>query len=159
MFGWLKTPTFEDPQLGTLTRKRGLWRGTIALEAEGNVPIALAGSRREPDAGALAAAQALPGRFRSWRPVLERELFAHYEPYAESVAADARRKGTDPLAMPASPGEVWHHVDLQFISITPLDGTLTTELGFTTDWDDEHALGARFHGDRFVELNGSVLRP
>lgn len=34
MFDWLKTPTFRDPQLGELTRKRGLWRGTVTLDDE-----------------------------------------------------------------------------------------------------------------------------
>ncbi|WP_295506892.1 hypothetical protein [Accumulibacter sp.] len=43
--------------------------------------------------------------------------------------------------------------------MTPLDDALTTELGYMTSWDEEHTLGARFQGDRFIELCGSVLPP
>lgn len=41
MFGWAKSPTFQDPDFGELTRKRGLWRGTVTLDDEGLiVPVA-----------------------------------------------------------------------------------------------------------------------
>jgi hypothetical protein len=50
-------------------------------------------------------------------------------------------------------------VSLVFVSVTPLSGLLTTELGYTTAWDDEHTLGARFQSGRFIELCGSVLPP
>ena len=45
------------------------------------------------------------------------------------------------------------------VSVTPLSGLLTTELGYTSAWDDEHTLGARFQLGKFVELCGSVLPP
>ena len=48
---------------------------------------------------------------------------------------------------------------LTFISIAPLGGVMTTELGYLTAWDEEHTLGARFVDGSFVELNGSVLPP
>lgn len=47
----------------------------------------------------------------------------------------------------------------EFVAISPLDGSLTTELGYTTAWDEEHTLGARFAGGTFIELCGSVLPP
>ena len=46
---------------------------------------------------------------------------------------------------------------LVFVSVTPLDGVLTVELGYSAAWDEEHTLGARFQANRFVELSGSVL--
>jgi hypothetical protein len=58
-----------------------------------------------------------------------------------------------------TPGDVWSHVSLVFVSVTPLGGVLTTELGYSTAWDDEHTLGARFQSGRFIELCGSVSRP
>jgi len=48
---------------------------------------------------------------------------------------------------------------LVFVSVTPLDGVLTTELGYTTAWDEEHTLGVRFQSGKFIELCGSVLPP
>ena len=68
-----------------------------------------------------------------------------------------RRSATLPRI--AAPGDVWSHVSLVFVSVTPLSGLLTTELGYTTAWDDEHTLGARFQSGRFIELCGSVLPP
>src|SRR5262245_33842779 len=59
----------------------------------------------------------------------------------------------------AAPGDVWSHVSLVFVSVTPLSGLLTTELGYTTAWDEEHTLGARFQSGKFIELCGSVLPP
>jgi hypothetical protein len=35
----------------------------------------------------------------------------------------------------------------------------TSELGYTTDWDEEHTLGARFQTGKFIELCGSMLPP
>ena len=97
--------------------------------------------------------------FASWRPAIEQALFEHYEPYAEAIAGGELPSPSDALPQIAVPADVWSHVSLVFVSVTPLGGVLTTEFGYTTAWDEEHTLGARFQSGRFIELCGSVLRP
>jgi hypothetical protein len=158
MFGLFKSAPFPDPTLGELVRSRGLWRGTVRLDS-GLTPLALAGTRTAPDPAALAAARELPTRLVAWRRAIATALFEHFEPYAESLAMGEIQATDEPLPGIALPSEVWPHVCLQYICIAPLDGSLTTELGYATAWDEEHTLGARFQGSTFVELCGSVLRP
>jgi hypothetical protein len=43
--------------------------------------------------------------------------------------------------------------------VITLDQTLVVELGYRVSWDEEHTLGARFHGDELIEPCGSVLEP
>jgi hypothetical protein len=86
LFGFFKSPPFHDPKLGELVRSRGLWRGLLTVEAGVSPsPLALSGTRTEPDPQALAAAREVPQAFASWRPAIEQALFDHYEPYAEAV--------------------------------------------------------------------------
>ena len=106
----------------------------------------------------LAAAREVAQAFASWRIEIEQALFEHYEPYAEAVTA-GELPASEALPRIAAPGEVWSHVSLVFVSVTPLGGLLTTELGYATAWDDEHTLGARFQSEKFIELCGSVLLP
>ena len=140
-------------------RSRGLWRGSLTIEAGVSAPLTLSGTRTEPHAQALMAAREVPQAFGSWRPAIEQALFEHYEPYADAVSAGDLPLPSEALARIATPGEVWSHVSLVFVFVTPLGGVLTTELGYTTAWDDEHTLGARFQSGRFIELCGSVLSP
>jgi hypothetical protein len=158
MFGLLKSTPFSDPALGELVRSHGLWRGTIPLDS-GLTPLALAGTRTAPDPAALAVARELPTQLVGWRRAIETALFEHYEPYAESLVDRETPATNEPLPSITSPAGVWPHVSLEYISVTQLGGSLTIELGYTTAWDDEHTLGARFQGGAFVELCGSVLRP
>ncbi len=146
MFDLFKSPRFRDPLLGELVHSRGLWRGQVTLAGQ-SVPLALPGSRSEPDAAALAAAHALPAQYPAWRSAIAAALLEHREPYAEALAEESA----------LTPDEVWPHVTLAFASITPMRGVLTVELGYTTDWDDDHTLGARFRDGALVELCGSVL--
>jgi len=159
LFGLFKSPPFHDPKLGELVRSRGLWRGLLTVEAGVSAPLALSGTRAEPHAQALAAARQVAQAFASWRPAIEQALFEHYEPYAEAITAGELPSISEALPRIAAPGDVWSHVSLVFVSVTPLSGLLTTELGYTCAWDDEHTLGARFQSGRFIELCGSVLPP
>ena len=159
MFSLFKSPPFHDPQLGELVRSRGFWRGSLTIEAGVSAPLTLSGTRTQPRAEALAAAREVPQAFGSWRRAIEQALFEHYEPYAEAVSAGELPSPSEALARIVTPGDVWSHVSLVFVSVTPLGGVLTTELGYTTAWDDEHTLGARFQSGRFIELCGSVLSP
>ncbi|HEX3123770.1 MAG TPA: hypothetical protein VHQ21_10770 [Rhodanobacteraceae bacterium] len=158
MFGLFKSAPFSDPILGELVRSRGLWRGTIRLES-GLTPLILTGTRAAPDPAALAVARELPTRYAAWRSAIETALFEHYEPYAESLAMGEIEAAEESMPCIALPAAVWAHVCLQYICVAPLGGSLTTELGYATAWDEEHTLGARFQGSTFVELCGSVLRP
>jgi len=159
LFRLFKSPPFLDPQLGELVRSRGLWRGLITVESGISAPLMLSGTRTEPHAQALAAARDVAQAFASWRLAIEQALFEHYEPYAEAVAAGELPSPGEALSRIVSPGDVWPHVSLVFVSVTPLSGLLTTELGYTTAWDDEHTLGARFQSGKFIELCGSVVPP
>lgn len=157
MFGLFQSAPFSDPMLGELVRWRGFWRGSIQLES-GSAPLVLAGTRAEPDPMALAVANEVQARLAGWRATIETAMFEHYQPYAQSLAAgeEEARDGFPGIATPAG---VWPHVSLQYIAVLPLSGHLTTELGYTAAWDEEHTLGMRFKGDAFVELCGSVLAP
>ena len=159
MFGLFKSPPLLDPKLGELVRSRGLWRGLLTVEAGVSAPLVLSGTRTEPHAQALTAAREVPQAFASWRPAIEQALFEHYEPYAEAVTAREFPSPSETSSRIAVPGDVWSRVSLVFVSVTPLSGLLTTELGFTTAWDDEHTLAARFQSGKFIELCGSVLPP
>jgi hypothetical protein len=159
MFSLFKSPSFRDPLLGEFARSRGHWRGSLALEGIASVPLVLSGTRTQPDAKAIATARTLANAFTSWRPTIESALFEHYGPYAEALAAGELPPPSDPLPSIKAPSEVWPHVSLVFVSVTPLEGVLTSEFGYTTAWDEEHTLGARFEDGKFLELCGSVLPP
>jgi hypothetical protein len=159
MFGLFESPPVADPQLGELRRARGRWRGTLGLGTEPPVPLVLGGSRTSPDAEALRVARSLPADYPSWRPVIERELFDHYAPYAEAVAAGEEDPPSPGLPAIAAPSSVWAHATLLYVQVAPLDGVLTVEIGYRVAWDEEHTLGARFRDGRLLELCGSVLAP
>jgi uncharacterized protein DUF6985 len=159
MFGLFKSPPFRDPQLGELVRSRGHWRGSLTLEGRARVPLALSGTRAAPDAQAMAVARAVATQFASWRPSIEQALFEHYSPYAEALAAGAFPPPRATFPRITAPSQVWLHVSLAFVSITPFAGVLMTELGYTTAWDEEHTLGVRFQSDKLIALCGSVFPP
>jgi hypothetical protein len=159
MFGLFKSPPFRDPLLGEFTRSRGYWRGFLSLEVATNVPLVLSGTRTEPDAQAVATARTMASAFASWRPAIALALFEHCAPYAEAIAAGELPPSSEPLPSINGPADVWPHVSLAFVSVTPLEGVFTSEFGFTAAWDEEHTLGARFQEGKFLELCGSVLPP
>lgn len=156
MFGLFKSTPFSDPKLGKLVRSRGHWRGSISLGGS-STSLVISGSRNEPDAEAIQVARGLSSLFPAWKPAIENALFEHYTPYAEALAAGELPPPSEPFPKLETPDQVWPQVTLAFVSVTPLDGRLTTELGYTTAWDEEHTLGARFQAGQFVELCGSVV--
>lgn len=159
MFGLFSSPQFHDPQLGDLAHSRGHWRGSLTLDAGASVPLALSGTRSAPDSQAVAMARELRTLFLSRRTTIEKALFEHYEPYAELLAAGELPPSSEVFPRITSPNQVWPHVTLVFVSVTPLDGVLTTEFGYTASWDEDHTLGARFQSGNLLELCGSVLPP
>jgi hypothetical protein len=84
-------------------------------------------------------------------------LVEHCAPYQEAVAAGELEPPSPPLPVIARATDVWRFVTLQSASVTPIDGKLVAEVALSAAWDEEHTLGARFDGARFVELNGSIL--
>jgi hypothetical protein len=158
MFGLFKIAPFFDPQLGELRRKRGRWRGAILLGVN-RVPLVLSGSRRAPDAKALSSARNISRNYEGWQSVIATEMFEHYLPYAEAVAAGEAEppQGWWPNIGAAS--EIWPYTSVEYVLVAPFDGKLTVEIGYRVAWDDEHTLGARFREGRFLELCGSVLAP
>lgn len=158
MFGPFKSAHFSDPVPGQLVRSRGFWRGKLQRNP-GPIKLALAGTHAAPDPAAVAIARELEAQLRAWRCCIETALFEHYEPYAESVPDGEFPEASEPFPSIPVPADVWPHVSLEFISVFPLGGVLTTELGYTAAWHEEHTLGVRFAGDTFLELCGSVLPP
>jgi hypothetical protein len=156
MFGLFKSKPFSDPQLGEFLRSRGYWRGSITF-GELRIPLLVSGDRNEPDSQAMQEAHGLSSRFPAWKRAIENALFEHYTPYAEALAAGELPPPSEPIPKLEAPGQVWPHVTLAFVSVSPLDSKLTTEFGYTAAWDEEHTLGARFQAGRFVELCGSVV--
>ena len=150
MFGLFKSPSFNDATLGALQRKGGYWRGTISL-AEQTVPLLIAGGKDQPDAEALALAQALPAQYAVFKPAIAQALFDHYEPYGEDAESDVPKLG--------EAAQVWPQVQLVHVLVDTVDKAMTVELGYTAAWDEEHTLGARFRDAKLLELNGSVVLP
>jgi hypothetical protein len=158
MLSFFKSPSFRDVTLGEFARSRGHWRGTVQL-GDTVVPLVLAGGRSEPDPQALQLARTIAPGFPGWRPAIADALFEHYQPYAEALAAGELPPPSTSFPRIGAPGEVWPHVVLAFASVTPLDRILTIEFGLSTEWDEEHTLGARFRQGRLLELCGSILPP
>jgi hypothetical protein len=159
MFGLFRSPPLRDPRLGELVRSRAHWRGQLALQPSSVIPLVISGTRSEPNAQALALARELPTQFALWRASIEQALFEHYEAYAKALAADELPPHSAAFPSITAANQVWPHVSLVFVSVTPLDSTLTAEFGITTRWDEEHILGARFQAGELLELCGSVLPP
>ena len=86
-------------------------------------------------------------------------MFEHYEPYAEAVTTGELPSPSEALPRIAAQGDVWSHVSLVFVSVTPLSGLLTTELGYTTDWDDEHTLARELRpGSLITQTPSPIMR-
>jgi hypothetical protein len=130
------------------------WVGSLLLPPHGEVRLLLCGTRSEPHAASFSLAQALPARYPSLRPDIEESLATHYEGYLDAHERGKLRSESFPLIDASA--QVWSHVHVDEILIEPLDGILTIEIVFTSDWDSEHRLGARIRNWRLVELNGSV---
>lgn len=157
MFSFFKSPPFIDPQLGELRRSRGRWRGILNLDTESQVPLVLSGGRSAPDAEPLRIARSIPTDYPTWQPIIEKELFEHYLPYAEAVTAGEEEPPSWRLPRINTPSSVWTHTTVEYVQVVPLDGVVTVEIGYRVAWDEEHTLGARIRDGKLLELCGSVL--
>ena len=157
MFGLLKSRKISDTHFGELSRSSGFWRSTIKLGSCVDVPLAVPGPKDGPDANALAEAHQFVSLFPEWQPIIEQALFEHFEPYFEAIAAGEYLVSNENLRNIKSPKDVLSRAKLQFVVIGPMGGTMTTELGYETEWDEEHLLGIRFQAGKFFELCGSTV--
>lgn len=157
MFGLFSSPSVSDPALGELKRSRGLWRGQVSCLGSAAVPLMVAGPKSGPDPAAVALARSMTANYSAWRGAIEVALFDHLEPYAEGMAAEGSAGGLSPPIN--KPADVWPHATMEFVSIAPMGGKITIELGYRVAWDKDHTLGARFQGGRMVELCGSIVCP
>lgn len=159
MFGLFAAHPFSDPLFGELKRSRGYWRAFVSLDSSAGVLLAVSGPRARPDQEALETARTFLAQYHGLRPLIGQALYEHYLPYAEAVVAGEFSPPVDGLPNIDAPEFVWPHVTAIHVSVTPMEGVLTVEVGYRVAWDDEHTLGARFQKGRFVELCGSVLAP
>lgn len=151
-----KSVSYQDDQLGALTRSGRHWEGKLTLPLHGTFKLRLSGDRKAPDATSLALAHELPARFGALLNQIQTSLFEHYQPYKEAVAAGDLPEGSRPLPEIDSAESVWPYVLPVHVLIEPLEGLLTIEIAFAVAWDEEHTVGARFRGWRLLELCGSV---
>ena len=122
MSGLFGSKTYDDPELGTLTRSWRHWKVSIQLPPHGDVAVRIAGSRSGPDADGLALARQLVARYPELMPAIEEELFEHYEPYGDESARSEAPGDAPPRIDTAS--EVWPHVSIDEVLIGPLAGEL-----------------------------------
>jgi hypothetical protein len=158
MFALFKSRRIIDPELGELVRSRRYWRGNVLIATQ-SIPIAISGTKDQPDARALSMARQIPHQYASWRVAIATALFEHYKPYADALAAGVLPQSPEPLPRISEVDQAWAHASLIFVLVSPLDDVLTVELGYTSAWDEEHILGARFRDNNFMQLCGSVVNP
>ncbi len=141
MFG--RSKPFFDPELGTLHRSRGLWRGTIHLDPDGEIALTVAGPRSSPDPASVAVARTIAAEYQRCRAAISAGLAEHR---ATSLEAN------EPTALDANPAP-------SSAAVIDFDGTPTIQLAYHVDWDDDHILGACLRDGKLIELNGSILEP
>ena len=159
MFGLFESQPFSDPQFGELKRSKGLWRTSITIDSSPGVLLAISGPRSAPDNQALKVAHAVLANYQGLRPVIEQALCNHFLPYEEAIAGGEMPPPPGGLPSSTNPNSVWPYVTTVYVSVAPMEGVLTAEIGYRTTWDEEHTLGARIQEGRFLELCGSVLEP
>ncbi|MFT5288577.1 MAG: hypothetical protein ACI8QS_002044 [Planctomycetota bacterium] len=118
----------------------------MKLSHHGGVQLCVRGSWRQPDAAGLCLARDLEDRYENLKPSIEAALFDVCDCHDENEQG----------SVIATPGQVWDHVRVDRVLIEPLDGQLTIEIAYESDWDPEHRLGARIRDWRLIEFNGSV---
>ena len=127
------------------------------LDPCGEIPLAVAGTKVAPDANALAEAYRLPLSFPEWTQTIGQALFEHFEPYAEALETGEYPDPSESVRNIKSANDALSCAKLQFITIGPIGGQMMTELGYDTEWGEEHTLGIRYQGGKFFELCGSSL--
>lgn len=142
MFG--RTKPIDDPELGTLQRSRGAWRGTIHLAPHGEIALSVPGSRSQPDPEAVALARTIPSEYERCRDAIADALAEH----RATTLGENDPIEDDPVENEPAPSSA---------AVITLDRTSTIQLAYRVDWDDDHTLGACLRDGQLIELNGSIL--
>ncbi len=142
MASWFTAKTHQDPVLGTFERSGGWWRGSIDL-GDGQIVLAVPGTRSRPDPGAIDLARAIHAEFAAAADEIDAALLEH-----RSIAVDAGM---------LDPG--WSDPVPAWVRVMTLDRERAIEIGYEVAWDDDHTLGAIVRDHHLIELNGSVLAP
>lgn len=148
---------YVHPTLGRLERKRGAWVGKVLLAGADTVPLRMAGDRTAPDATSVATAEQLDAVLAVHRERIAAELLEHLAPYRDAVEAGEYEPPEFPVHTIREPDDVWPQVRITGIDIDGTRRDYAVEVQLVVPWDEEHTLGARFTGEHFVELCGSVL--
>lgn len=143
MFSLFKPKDIEHPIFGPLKWYHGRWQAHLDVPGHGKLRVLIAGAKSGLSAGAESEALLLLSAFAAWKPRIAQALLEHSEPYN----------------CVSSPEEAWRQASLQAAVVEPMAGIMTTELCFTTTWDEEHTLGARLQQGKWLELCGSTLLP
>jgi hypothetical protein len=157
MLGFLQSEPFNHPTLGTLTKRRGWWVGTLDLPRFGAVELRVAGNRKSPDARSLDLATTLPSVVRALETDIANALYEHYFPGLEVWRSGQFGERSTPFPEITGADGVWSHVHAERVEVNAAEKAFTIEIACTTAWDEEHTLGIRLKGDSMVELCGSIL--
>lgn len=159
MFGLFKTKDYQHPELGVFNWERGCWRGHFAPAGGAAVPLIIGGSRQGPDHAAFVHAIRLGEDIRQIESQLKQALFDHHLPYAEAFQRGRLRLEDGPFPAMPDANQALALAEVEAVVIVELDDQLATEVCYRVPWDEEHTLGARFRGPRWIELCGSTLVP
>jgi hypothetical protein len=140
MFGRTRDLRVVDHELGSLERRRGVWRGQVSVGPFGSVPLHVPGSRSAPDDDALVLARTAAAEFDRCRMMIAAALADHRAPYDPE----------DATTVSIAPS---------YVAVTRLDRRLALEFGYRVPWDAEHTVGARVRDGDLLELCGSVVEP
>lgn len=161
MFGFFSSKPFSDPQLGTLVKKNGYWRGTIPVEKQDNVQLQIFGDSKSPSVKGIELAHQFSSNFDALKKQIESALFEHYLPYQEASLSGELPEGIEPPPKINSAQAVWPYVSPVYVRIEPLNGAPKPEpiieVAFAVAWDEEHTIGARIQNWQLFELCGSVI--
>lgn len=159
MFGLFKTKDFQHPELGVFSWERGCWRGQCLLAGGAPVPLIIGGSRQGPDQAAFAHVARLGEDLGQVESRLKQALFDHHQPYAEAFQRGRLTLEDGPFPVVVDANQALALAEVDAVVILELDDELATEVCYRVPWDEEHLLGARFRGPRWIELCGSTLVP
>jgi hypothetical protein len=159
MFGLFKTKDFQHPEFGVFSWDRGCWRGQCSLADGAPVPLIISGSRKGPDHAAFAHAARLGDDLQQVESKLKQALFEHHLPYAEALQRGDLTLESGPFPAVSDADQALALAEVDAVLILELDGELATEVCYRVPWDEEHILGARFRGPRWIELCGSSGMP
>lgn len=148
----------EHPVLGTLRYKSHTWRGHVVLTGLPPAELWLPGDESGPHPAAAAVAAELRAKWPTLQARLTIELFEHYTPYRESIAAESPSDDDGEFPLMHHSSEVWDHVHEPLVRVVMVGATPEIRLALSTEWDVEHTVGFSIRDWTLHDVSGSVLR-